>query len=90
MASPDMFYYYGSHSANTKDRLAAHKVMRSAHSGERVYLKPHEAAYIRSGAEWFAAHKSEFSVGYRKAVADMYKYAYDQDGHKVVDARKLR
>jgi len=91
VSSRDNVHYYGSSSANLgADSSAARKVCQSAFSGERVVLSPHEAAHIRSGAEWLAAHKHELPPGFVRSASAMYANVYDQDGHKVVDRRTLR
>lgn len=90
MRESDNVHYYGSKAANTRDHAAATKVLRSAYTGEKVILGAHEAAHIREGAAWLAAHKKDFTPAYVKSVSSLYQNVVDKDGHKVVDRRTLR
>ncbi|CAF0982590.1 unnamed protein product [Didymodactylos carnosus] len=91
ISSKDNIHYYGSTASNYgHDRSSVNKVLQSAHTGDRVVLRPHEASHIREGAIWLADHKHEFSQGFVNSAASLYANAYDQNGHKVVDRRTLR
>lgn len=77
-------------SANDRDRIAANKVLQSAHSGDRVTLSSHEAAHIRQGAQWLNANRDSFSHGFLRSASSLYENVYDKNGHKVVDGRMWR
>ena len=87
LAQADNFEYYGAASANNRDRVAANAVLRSAYYGEPVTLTSHQAAHIRNGAEFIAAHKDELPPGFVHSVSRLYANVYDECGHKVVDGR---
>jgi hypothetical protein len=82
--------YHGGSRANDTDHKAAIAVQQSAATGTRVTLPSHQASHIRDGAEWFAAHKSDFSPAVVKQVSSLYANVYDQHGRKVVDRRSFR
>ena len=90
MATYNNMHQYSSASANSRDRVAANKVLQSTYSGEKVILSAHEAAHIRAGAEWLNANRDAFSPGYVRSAASLYANVYDKNGHKVVDGRMFR
>lgn len=87
LRSKDNVHYYGTKSANVKDRYAADAVLRSAFTGERVTVGSHHASHIRGGAEFIAAHKADLPPGFVDSVARMYVGVVGADGKKVVDGR---
>ena len=93
LRSSDNCYYYGGKAkggANDRDLVAATKVLKSAYTGSRTVLTPHEAAHVREGAAWLARHKSDLPPGFVKAASGLYAHVYDGSGRKVVDRRSLR
>lgn len=90
MATTNNCHGYSSHGANTNDRLAANMVLQSAHSGDRAILTAHQAAHIRSGAEWVSANRDSLPPGFVRSVANLYGNVYDSSGRKVVDGRMFR
>ena len=90
ISAGDNVHYYGSSNANDRDRVAVGKLLQANHYGGRAHLTAHEAAHIREGAEWLAAHKHEFSRGFIESNKAIYSNAYGPDGKKVVDLRAFR
>jgi hypothetical protein len=87
LSGSDNVHGYGTKASNARDGSAARKVLHSHFTGENVSLSAFEAAHIRSGAEFLAAHKSDFTPGFVKSAASMYAHVLDPHGRPVVDRR---
>lgn len=90
MATGNNCHYYGTDSANARDRTAANLVLQSAYNREDVTLSASQAAHIREGARWVSANRDALPPGFVRSCANLYTNVYDENGHKVVDGRMFR
>ena len=88
LSQSDNVHYYGSKAANIADSKAVSKVLEASHFGYEDHfhrLTAHEAAHIRSGAEWLAAHYFQFSDGFLCSALRIYESAIGPDGRQFVN-----
>jgi len=88
ISSGDNVHYFGTKSANDRDKAAVVKVLQAAHNGydaDKHQLTALEASHIRAGALWLAEHKDEFSDGFIASNLKIYENAVGPGGFSVVD-----
>jgi hypothetical protein len=88
ISSGDNVHYFGTKSANDRDKAAVVKVLQAAHNGydaDKHQLTALEASHIRAGALWLAEHKDEFSAGFIASNLKIYENAVGPEGVPVVD-----
>jgi len=58
-------------------------------TGDRVAVDGHFKSKVDKQAQWLVAHKRHLGDGFIAAAADILDRIYDDDGHKVLDRRRL-